>query len=171
MNPIIPVQVTRWAPLAFRASAKLDGFVSVQEILATVKKESFGDPLAVNPGDPSWGLMQVTSLIAREFAGIKTFPSRSLSPLVRYKKPSYGYDTTHEIFVPENNVKAGAGFLAYLKKRYAKDHPLILPSGEINPLGWVAAYNEGEPNLWKKRPDLGYVTSFVENLRAFGASL
>lgn len=168
---IVPVQITRWTPLAFRASAALDGFLSVQEILSTVKEESFGNPLAVNPGDPSWGLMQVTSLIAREFAGIKTVPSRSINLFSRRSKPSYGYDTTHAVFVPENNVKAGSGFLAYLKKRYEKDHPLILPDGSINPLGWVAAYNEGEPNLWKKRPDPVYVKNYVENLRAFGASI
>lgn len=171
MPPIIPLQIDRWRATVNLVIGKLNGVLSIEEVFATIKEESFGNQFAVNPNDPSFGLMQVTERIARQFAGIETSPARSSNPLICKQKPSYGYDTTHAVFVPQNNVTAGAGFLAYLKNRYAKDHPLILPSGEINPNSWIAAYNCGEPNLLRGFKDTGYVNSYIANLREFGVSL
>lgn len=75
-----------------------------------------------------------------------------------------------QLLDPNINVAAGSYFLAYLKVRYAKTYPNTCPDGiTVNPIGWIAAYNEGEPNLWRKRPDLGYVEKFVKYLAALDA--
>lgn len=126
-------------------------FFRANETLAEVTSESSGRPLAFNPADPSWGLMGITALIARVYGGF-----------------AVADDSWHTD--PAKNIKCGAAFAADLKHKYAQNHPLQLPDGSLNPLGWIAAYNEGEPNLWKRVPDLPYVTAFVEHLAALDAA-
>lgn len=100
-NGMIPVAVAQWQGIAEKY-AQAYSILDPEEILAIIWGESTGNPRASNPGDPSWGLMGVTSLIAQAYGGFD---------------PS---DTSwHED--PDKNVKAGAGFLADLKNKYSAD--------------------------------------------------
>lgn len=134
----VPPNVLRWGPLA-QKYAQINAALEPEEILAIVWSESTGNPAAVNPDDPSWGLMQVTSNIARAFGGFTT---------------DLGWQTD-----PEKNMKAGAAFLAYLKTNYETDFPLTNPSN-----AWVNAYNQGEGNLRAGRDDISYATAFISHL-------
>jgi soluble lytic murein transglycosylase-like protein len=148
-NPsAVPQEVLLWRPLA-RNYSSVHPVLSPEEILAIIWSESSGNPDAENPADPSWGLMQVTLPIAKHFTGVSD---------------------KQKLLDPETNIRAGSFFLAYLKQRYAALNPLLV-EGKVSPIGWVAAYNEGEPNLWRKRPDPGYVQAFVSHLRALGAEV
>jgi soluble lytic murein transglycosylase-like protein len=127
-----------------------------REIAAIMTKESWGNPFAVNPYDPSWGLMQITHLIAKTFAGVDSVPTRSLDLLAQKTKPSFGYDISHVIFSPSVNIQAGAGFLAYLKHAHSAQFPNYV---------WIAMYNAGEPAVIKGLKDEEYVSSFLSNLK------
>lgn len=144
----VPPEVLQWRPLA-RNYSSIHPVLSPEEILAIIWSESSGKPDAENPADPSWGLMQVTLPIAKHFTGVSD---------------------KDRLLDPETNIRAGSFFLAYLKQRYEASDPLLV-AGQVSPTGWVAAYNEGEPNLWRKRPDPGYVQAFVSHLRALGVAL
>ena len=76
--------------------------LSFAEIKAIVWVESSGNPNAMNPSDPSWGLMQVTPLIGRAFAGITK---------------------NEQLLNPDTNLKAGTGFLSELKRQYESRFP------------------------------------------------
>lgn len=103
------------------------------EILAIICNESQGDPNATNPSDPSWGLLGVSTLIAWKFG-------------------PFGAQDTSWHADPDKNVRAGAGFLAYLKQEYAARFPNY---------AWVAAYNAGEPKFLHGFVDAPYVQSFL----------
>lgn len=126
-----------------------------QEIFCIIWGESTGNPQAVNPGDPSWGLMQITAPIAKMYGGIMTAPSRSLNPLARLKWPLYGYEGTHPVFDPEINVKCGSYFLSDLKRKWGE---------RFGNYHWVAAYNEGEPALLRGVEDMDYVGGFIARM-------
>jgi soluble lytic murein transglycosylase-like protein len=128
-----PSAVLQWNDLANKY-AQVYSILDPEEILAIVWSESTGNPNAVNPNDPSWGLMQVTAPIALAYGGFAAS------------------DTTWHTD-PDKNIKAGAGFLADLKLKYSANYP-----------GWVAAYNEGETNLLRGVTDQGYVDRFNSNL-------
>jgi soluble lytic murein transglycosylase-like protein len=142
----IPYAISRWQSLAEKYAITP---LTYQEILAEIWSESSGDDNAVNPGDPSYGLMGVELPIGKKYGD---------------------FETAAELMIPDNNVKAGAGFLRDLKMKYAGTYP-IFSFGQVSPIGWIAAYNEGEPNLWKKRPDLGYVQKFVRYMTMLGGQL
>jgi len=134
----VPEQVTRWRTLAEKY-AQRHTVLEPEEVLAIIWSESSGNPNAVNLGDPSYGLMQVTMPIAKAFAGVTD---------------------KRQLYDPETNIAAGSAFLAHLKTTLAKDYPLTDPE-----TAWVAAYNEGEPNLIKHRPDPKYIAAFVSHLK------
>jgi soluble lytic murein transglycosylase-like protein len=135
---VIPATVIQWRQLA-KKFALIHDVLSAEEILAVIWSESSGNQKAINPADPSYGLMQVTMPIAMKF--------------------SHRVHTPVDLYDPDINVEAGSGFLAYLKTRYAQTNPLTDPD-----TAWIAAYNEGEPNLWKKTPDPKYIAAFVSHL-------
>lgn len=135
---MIPARVWQWNALA-KKYALIHEVLDKDEILAVIWSESSGNPKAVNEADPSYGLMQVTMPIAVKF--------------------SHRAHTPVDLYEPDIAVEAGSGFLAYLKTRYAESHPLSDPN-----TAWIAAYNEGEPNLWKKVPDPAYIAAFVSHL-------
>lgn len=112
------------------------------EIKAIIKNESNFNEKAVNPNDPSWGLMQVTEYIGKKFAGIRDYT---------------------ELYDPDTNVKAGAGFLAYLKEEYSARFPLSDPNN-----GWIQMYNIGEPHFLNKhyRNDI-YQANFMKHLEEY----
>jgi hypothetical protein len=94
--------------------------------------------LAENPADPSWGLMQVTRLIGN----------------------FYGDGGTKEHLLKiDNNLKAGAGFLADLKKKYASRFPNHQ---------WVQMYNLGEPKFLRGARVPEYQARFLRFLAQYG---
>jgi len=135
---MIPTSVLQWKSTAEKYAA-IHPVLKPNEILAIIWSESSGNPKAINPADPSYGLMQVTIAIGRKFSMRVTTPA--------------------DLMDPDTNIEAGSGFLAHLKTAYAESYPLTDPN-----CAWVAAYNEGEPNLWQKRPDPNYIAAFVSHL-------
>lgn len=97
----VPSAVIQWGSLA-QAYAQKYAILNPEEILAIVWNESTGNPAAVNPGDPSYGLMGVTIPIASYYGGVNTAAS---------------------LADPSTNINCGAGFLADLKNKYSAQHP------------------------------------------------
>jgi hypothetical protein len=93
--------------------------LSADYIRAIIDIESSWNEQAQNPSDPSYGLMQVTPPIAKEYGWLGTDPA--------------------ELYDPQLNIQCGAGFLAYLFHAYSAKYP-----GE-----WVQMYNEGETHFRK----------------------
>lgn len=116
-NMNVPTAVNQWRALAEKY-AQINYILAPEEILAVIWNESTGNPNAQNPGDPSWGLMGVTALIGTAYASI-TSPT--------------------QLFDPETNIKAGSGFMAYLKDKFSGQYPNT----------WIDAYNEGETKFAK----------------------
>lgn len=79
----------KWAPIVQRVAAELE--VPPAWVLATIYAESGGNPLAVSP-DGGYGLMQLT-------------PPKN-----------FGL-STEQALDPEQNIRAGAGLLAKLRRR------------------------------------------------------
>lgn len=106
----VPLMVMQWGALA-QKYAQIYANLDPEEILAVIWNESTGNPKATNPGDPSWGLMGVTLLIGRFYAGV-TDPN--------------------QLFDPETNINAGSAFLSHLKQKYgdAPDWPDAYNVGE-----------------------------------------
>jgi hypothetical protein len=138
---IIPVDMTliqkvydQWSDIADNWS-NVNSPITKQEILAIIVNESSGNPLAFNPGDPSYGLMGVSELIGRTYGRI---------------------DTVEDLYIPEKNVGAGSTFLAYLKKKYQNTFPSYQ---------WVQMYNEGETSFLKGNRVQGYQEAFMSHLQ------
>jgi len=91
-------------------------------VYGVVMTESSGRADAQNPSDPSAGLMGVMPLIGRAY-GFLTGDNASV--LAQLKDP-------------ENNLRAGTGFMAHLQARY---------SGQFHVSEWIQAYNLGEPKF------------------------
>jgi soluble lytic murein transglycosylase-like protein len=150
----VPSSVLQWKSLVQEVLVAYP-ILEVAEPLSIIWSESDGNPQAVNLNDPSWGLMQLTASIARMYAGIASPPVRLVTPGIA---PLWGYDGNHIIFDPKTNVTGGCGFLARLKSEFSTDFPLTDPN-----CAWPAAYNEGEGNEIKHRPDPAYVAAFVSH--------
>ena len=86
-------------------------------ILAQIDKESSFNANAINPSDPSYGLMQVTLPTAREVSG----------------DPSL---TIAQLMIPDKNIEIGVRYLALKINEY---------SGNIR--DGLAAYNSGKARL------------------------
>lgn len=121
--------IGRWEPLAAKHAARTG--VPVSWILATIWRESEGNPMAVNPEDRSTpaddglGLMQLT-----------------------FKFFNGGHSRT-EMMDPELNVRIGTDYLASQSKRYGGDGPKVFASynhgsvspSDLNPYGMVSTGN------------------------------
>jgi membrane-bound lytic murein transglycosylase MltF len=118
--------------------ADVSGVLTNKEILAIIVNESSGNPQAFNPGDPSYGLMGVSELIGKAYAGIAD---------------------VSELYNPYTNIKAGSGFLAELKRKFASTFPLDGKSG------WVQMYNEGQTHFLQGSRASGYEIAFLDHLR------
>ena len=130
---------TEWAPLATKW-AFLRAGLSPCEILAIVIEESDGNVAAVNEADPSYGLMGVSLLIGKQYASV---------------------NTANRLYDPDTNVKAGSGYLGYLKFRYAKNFPIGAARN-----GWPQCYNLGETRFLKGERAPGYEEAFIAHLSA-----
>ncbi len=98
---MIPVSVLQWKTLAQQA-ANVHPVLSPNEILSIIWSESSGLPGAVNPSDPSYGLMQITMPIAKAFGGVTD---------------------KQQLFNPQLNISIGSAFLAHLKETYQEHFP------------------------------------------------
>ena len=67
-------------------------------VFAVIRHESNFNPNAVNPNDPSYGLMQITKAVTKDFG-----------------KPDAN------LFDPETNIEIGTWFLAYLVNKHGLD--------------------------------------------------
>lgn len=77
-------------------------------VMAVIKVESGGNSKAINLDDPSFGLMQITPILAQTYGYI-----------TNYKNP-----TQNDIAVMmnvNNNSEIGCRFLSYLIKKYPKE--------------------------------------------------
>jgi len=108
--------VARWA-----GNRQLDPAL----VFGVVMVESAGNPNAKNPADPSTGLMQVTPLIGRAYAGLQGDDEAVLLALMN----------------SEVNMMAGTGFIRHLQDKY-------IPKG-FSVREWIQAYNMGETNFDK----------------------
>lgn len=72
-------------------------------VKAIVKVESNFDPDAKNPHDPSYGLMQITPILAQEYGLVKDWRSPT-------------YDEIKAIMNPMTNLDIGCRFLNHLSK-------------------------------------------------------
>jgi len=104
---MVPQSVVQWAALAKKYAA-LRPPLTANEILSVIWSESTGNPNAVNPKDPSYGLMQITMPIAKFYGGITA---------------------SQQLFDPERNISIGSGFLAHLKETYAEKFPTTWIAG------------------------------------------
>lgn len=104
---MIPPNVLRWRAFA-EQSAAAHPILSANEILAIVWSESTGNPLAINPSDPSYGLMQLTMPIAEAFGGVTD---------------------KGQLFNAQLNISIGSAFLAHLKETYAEQFPETWQNG------------------------------------------
>lgn len=133
---VVPTAVLQWQALAEKY-AGVYSILDPEEILAVIWNESTGNPMSQNPGDPSWGLMGVTALIAKAYGG--------------YQSGDYSWHSD-----PEKNINAGAGYLADLKRKYSAAHPLE----------WVDAYNVGETHFNAGGRTQSYIRDFAAHLGA-----
>ena len=147
---MIPPEVLAWKDLA-QKYADLNPPVTIAELLTFMTLESSGTQFAVNVSDPSWGLYQLTFPIAKAYGGLSEPPARLETPGT---PPSWGYDTSSQVFDPDFNMGAAAKFIAHLKKAWGTEYPD----------SWMIGYNEGETNLGKGRPDPAYLAAFTSHL-------
>jgi len=115
-----------------------------EEIEAVILTESGGNPNSENPADPSVGLMGVTLLIGRAYAGATSL---------------------NQLFDPDTNIKAGAGYLSELKGKYGERFPNSDPQN-----GWIQMYNEGEPHFLAGERVVSYQTKYLKHLAAVGGT-
>jgi len=76
---MIPTSVLQWKSTAEKYAA-IHPVLKPNEILAIIWSESSGNPKAINPADPSYGLMQVTIAIGRKFSMRVTTPADLMDP-------------------------------------------------------------------------------------------
>ena len=99
--------------------------VSPAQVAAVCYIESRGNPRAVNPRDPSYGLMQLILPVSRP----------AWAPALAYADSGDVVNEQTLIQNPALNLKLGARFLAHLSKKY---------SAKLAFAEWVQAYNLGE---------------------------
>jgi len=137
-----PPAAADWLSSLIRDAAAKHG-VPADTIYGVIMAESSGNPSAVNPSDPSAGLMQVTPLIGRAYGGLT----------------GSDQDVLQRLMDPAVNVRAGTAFLRHLQLRYDP----YLPREE-----WVQAYNLGETKFDRgvRNPEYGRrVESYARSWR------
>ena len=82
----------------------------VEEALihAHIQVESSGNPNAVNPGDPSYGLMGITPRLAYDYGFVQNWKDPTAADIAKLKDPAV-------------NIEIGARFISYLHKKYPFD--------------------------------------------------
>lgn len=77
-------------------------------IHAHIQVESSGDPNAINPSDPSYGLMGITPILAKTYGYISDWRNVTASDIETIKNPV-------------NNIAIGTRFLSELHSKYPFD--------------------------------------------------
>ena len=82
----------------------------VEEALihAHIQVESSGNPNAVNPSDPSYGLMGITPRLAQDYGFVHDWRSVTADEIASLKDPAV-------------NIEIGARFISYLHSKYDFD--------------------------------------------------
>jgi soluble lytic murein transglycosylase-like protein len=106
------------------------GDIDVSLLEAIIMTESSGDPNAYNPKSGARGLTQITPIAWKDL--VNHFPSK-------YRDLDYKTD----IFRPDVSRRAGADYLAIIKK-YLKNSDMPITTDNI-----LSAYNWGIGNLKK----------------------
>lgn len=75
---------------------------------AIIKVESDGNVQAINPDGPSYGLMQITPILAQDYGLIRDYKNVTL-------------DDKAKMLDPSNNLNVGCWFLNYLLRKYPRD--------------------------------------------------
>lgn len=96
-------------------------------VKAIIRQESNFNPYAVNPSDPSYGLMQIMPILGQDFGIVKEWQNPTESEIAMIKDP-------------ETNIRCGTWFLSTL----LKDNPLDAAIQMYN-VG-RRGYNEGRRN-------------------------
>lgn len=107
----------------------------VAEVMAIIATESSFNPNAVNPADPSYGLMAVTPNAARQ-VGMSGTDEQIAAALMD----------------PATNVQTGCAYLNWIRG-------FLASRGMSGENAVIAAYNEGVGNALKGLPDLAYVSA------------
>jgi soluble lytic murein transglycosylase-like protein len=121
--------------LRIRNAARAAGIAAAQ-VAAIVYIESRGNPAAVNPSDPSYGLMALQIPTARAYADD--------SDVVNVQT----------LADPDLNLKCGSRFLADLSRKYSAR----LDFGE-----WAQAYNVGETKFNRGVRNPGYGAKILDS--------
>jgi len=109
--------VPKWASASEKPSPTIDILISRASIKhgvetalikAIIRQESNFNPNAINPTDPSYGLMQVGLMVAQDYGLVKDYRSPTL-----FEK--------NLLLVPETNIDIGTWHLSKLLSRYVFD--------------------------------------------------
>ena len=101
-----PAEKTSWTRSELESMAESVAFETGLDpylVKAVISTESSWNPTAVNPSDPSYGILQVTVPIAIAYGVISNADEKT------------------ELLKPMNGLRAGCRFLAYLVKTYPLD--------------------------------------------------
>jgi soluble lytic murein transglycosylase-like protein len=110
-------------------------------IKAVIRHESNFDPDAVNPSDPSYGLMQVMPILAEDFGLVKDWRNVTEAEIAMIK-------------IPSKNVQIGSWFLGKLFKKYPLDTAIQMYNvGE-------AGFNSGHRNAAYLAKVKGYYNAY-----------
>jgi len=82
--------------------------IEVALIKAIIRRETNFNIKAVNPSDPSYGVMQITPILAQTYGIVKDYKHPTQMELA-------------QIMAPEVNVNLGSQFLSYLTGKYPFD--------------------------------------------------
>jgi soluble lytic murein transglycosylase-like protein len=111
---VAPKKLKGQTPVAAPSVVTIDSIIAdnanrygVEEALvrAIIKVESDFNPNAVNPSDPSYGLMQIMPILAEDYGFVKDWHNVTEAEIAMIR-------------LPENNVQIGTRFLAKLVKKY-----------------------------------------------------
>ena len=113
-------------------------------IRAIIRQESNFNPNAINPKDPSYGLMQIMPILAQDFGIVKEWMNPTEAEVAMIKQPS-------------TNVQIGTWFLAKLLKKYPQGVAIQMYNvGE-------AGYNSGHRAAEYLSKVTGYYNEYKSN--------
>ena len=113
-------------------------------VYAVILTESSGNPEAVNPSDPSAGLMQCQAAIGRAYGHLV----------------GTDYEVLELLKLPDNCLTAGCGFILHISHIF---------SGKFPVAEWIQAYNVGIHGFSEGRRNGAYGASISKYMAKFHA--
>jgi soluble lytic murein transglycosylase-like protein len=98
-------------------------------IRAVIRQESNFDAEAVNPSDPSYGLMQITPILAEDYGLVKDWHNPTEAEIAMIK-------------IPSTNVRIGSWFLSKLLSKYTMD--MAIQMFNLGESGYNSGYRAPE---------------------------